>query len=152
MSLLAAIRPDSWSWALLVHVGGAMILVGGLLTSGGATALARRDQTGTLARFSYIALAAIALPGFIAMRAGAQWIYDKEGFTGDGDPAWIGIGFGMSDAGGLLLLVSLVLGGIGLRRSRRDGGDGLLRVSGAISFVLLALYVVAVWAMAGKPA
>ena len=36
MSILAIIRPDSWNWALLLHVGGAMILVGGLLTAGAA--------------------------------------------------------------------------------------------------------------------
>jgi hypothetical protein len=152
MSLLALIRPDSWNWALLVHVVGAMILVGGLLTAGGASALATRDSTGTLARFSYLTLAIVALPGFIVMRAGAQWIYDKEGFTGDDDPAWIGIGFGTSDLGALLLLIALVLGGIGLRRSRRGDGDGLLRASGAIAVFLLALYLVAVWAMAAKPA
>ena len=151
MSLLAAIRPDSWNWALLVHVAGAMILVGGLLTAGGAAALARRDDTGALIRFSYLTLATIALPGFIVMRAGAQWLYDKEGFTGDDDPAWIGIGFGTSDLGALLLLIALVVGGIGLRRSRRGGGDGLVRASGVIALVLLALYIVAVWAMAGKP-
>jgi hypothetical protein len=152
MSLLAVLRPDSWNWALLVHVGGALILVGGLLTAGGAMALARRDETGALVRFSYRTLLAIALPGFIVMRAGAQWIYDKEGFTGDDDPSWIAIGFVTSDLGGLLLIISLVLGGIGLRRSRRGGGDGLLRASGMIALFLLALYVVTVWAMAGKPA
>ena len=151
MSLLAAIRPDSWNWALLVHVAGAMILVGGLVTAGGAAALARRDDTGALARLSYLTLAAIALPGFVVMRAGAQWLYDKEGFTGDDDPVWIGIGFGTSDLGGLLLLIALVVGGIGLRRSRRGSGEGLVRASGVIALVLLALYVVAVWAMAGKP-
>ena len=151
MSLLAAIRPDDWNWALLVHVAGAMILVGGLLTAGGAAALARRDETGALARLSYLTLAAVALPGFILMRAGAQWIYDKEGFTGDGDPTWIAIGFGTSDLGALLLLIALVLGGIGLRRFRRGSGDGLLRASGVITLVLLALYIVAVWAMTAKP-
>jgi hypothetical protein len=151
MSLLALIRPESWNWALLLHVGGAMVLVGGLLTAGSAMALSRRDETGTLARFSYLTLAAVAFPGFIVMRAGAQWIYDKEGFAGDDDPTWIAIGYGTSDVGGLLLLIALVLGGIGLRRSRRGGGEGLVRASGVIALVLLALYVIAVWAMAGKP-
>jgi hypothetical protein len=86
------------------------------------------------------------------MRAGAAWIYDKEGFGGDDDPAWIGIGFMTADGGALLLIVALILGGIGFRRARRGAGDGLLRASGIIALVLLAAYVVTVWAMAGKPA
>jgi hypothetical protein len=152
MSLLASVRPDSWNWALLLHVGGAMILVGGLLTAGGAMLVARRDSTGTLMRFSYLTLAAIALPGLILMRAGAAWIYDKEGFTGDDDPAWLGIGFATADLGAVLLLIALIVGGIGLARARRGGGDGLLRASGVIALILLAVYVVAVWAMGAKPA
>lgn len=151
MSLLASVRPDSWNWALLLHVGGAMILVGGLLTAGGAMLVARRDSTGTLMRFSYLTLAAIALPGLILMRAGAAWIYDKEGFTGDDDPAWLGIGFATADLGAVLLLIALIIGGIGLARARRGGGDGLLRASGVIALILLAVYVVAVWAMGAKP-
>jgi hypothetical protein len=151
MSLLAAIRPDDWNWALLVHVAGAMVLIGGLLTAGGAAALARRDASGTLARFSFVTLAAVALPGFVVMRAGAQWIYDKEGFSGEDDPTWIGIGFGTSDLGVLLLIVALVLGGIGMRRSRRGAGHGLVRASGGIALFLLALFTIAVWAMAAKP-
>jgi hypothetical protein len=151
MSLLAVIRPDDWNWALLVHVAGAMVLVGGLLTAGGAAVLARRDTSGTLARFSFLTLAAVALPAFLVMRAGAQWIYDKEGFGGGEDPAWIGIGFGTSDLGVLMLIVALVLGGIGMRRSRRGEGDGLVRASGGIALFLLAVYTIAVWAMTAKP-
>ena len=151
MSVIASIRPDSWNWALLLHVGGAMVLVGGLLTAGGASLLARRDSTGTLARFSYLVLAAVALPGFVLMRAGAAWIYDKEGFSGDNDPTWLGIGFTTADGGGALLVVALVVGGIGLARARRGAGDGLLRASGVLALVLLVAYVVAVWAMAAKP-
>lgn len=150
MSILAAIRPDDWNWPLLVHVAGAMILVGGLLTAGGAALLAGRDATGTLARLSFRTLAAVALPGYIIMRAGAAWIYDKEGYGGDDEPAWLGLGFITADVGALLLLIALVLGGVGLRRSRR-GGDGLLRASGIIAVILLAAYLVTVWAMAGKP-
>jgi len=151
MSLLALIRPDDWNLPLLVHVGGAMILVGGLLTAGGASLLASRDSTGTLTRFSYLTLAYVAFPGFIVMRVGAQWIYDKEGWSGDDDPAWLGIGFMTADLGALLLIIALIVGGIGLSRKRRGGGDGLLRTSGVIALVLLAVYVVAVWAMGAKP-
>jgi hypothetical protein len=151
MTVLAIIRPDSWNWPLLLHVAGAMILVGGLLTAGSASLLAKRDATGTLARFSYLTLATVAFPGFLLMRAGAAWIYDNEGFSGDDDPAWLGIGFATADIGGLLLLIALVTGGVGLARARRGAGDRLMRVSGVIALVLLAAYVITVWAMAGKP-
>ena len=151
MSVLAAIRPDSWNWALLLHVAGAMILVGGLVISGGASLLAKRDATGTLWAFSYRMLLMIALPGMILMRAGAAWIYDKEGWTGDGDPAWLGIGFTTADGGVVLFVIALFLGGFGLKRVRRGEGTGLLRASGIIALVLLAAYVVTVWAMGAKP-
>lgn len=152
MTVVALIRPDSWNWALLLHVGGAMILVGGLVTAGGASMLMRADVTGALARFSYRVLLLVALPGMILMRAGAAWIYDKEGYSGSDDPTWIGIGFAAADAGAVLFIIALIVGGIGLRRFRRgQGGQGLLRASGIIALVLLAAYVVTVWAMAGKP-
>jgi hypothetical protein len=152
MTTLALIRPDSWNWALLLHVGGAMILVGGLVTAGGASVLMRRDPTGTLAQFSYRILLIVALPGLILMRAGAAWIYDKEGYSGNNDPSWIGIGFTTADGGAVLFIIALILGGIGLRRTRRGaGGEGLLRASGIIALVLLAAYVITIWAMAGKP-
>jgi len=152
MTVLALIRPDSWNWALLVHVTGAAILVGGLVAAGGASVLARRDATGTLSAFSYRMLLVVGLPGLILMRAGAAWIYDKEGWTGDSDPTWLGIGFLTADIGAVLFIIALILGGIGLRRTRRgDGGSGLLRASGIIALVLLAAYVITVWAMAGKP-
>ena len=152
MTILALIRPDAWNWALLLHVAGAMILVGGLLTAGSASLLSKGDQTGTLTRFSYRVLLIVGLPGMILMRAGAAWIYDKEGWTGDNDPTWLGIGFAAADVGALLFIIALILGGVGLRRARRgDGGDGLLRASGVIALVLLAIYVITVWAMAGKP-
>ena len=151
MSILALIRPDSWNWALLLHVAGAMILVGGLLTAGAASVLAGRDMTGALARFSYLTLAAVAFPGFVLMRAGAAWIYDKEGFGGGTDPTWVGIGFATADGGGLLLLIALIVGGVGLARARRGTGGRLLRASGVIALVLLVFYVVTVWAMAAKP-
>jgi hypothetical protein len=151
MTVLAIIRPDSWNWALLLHVAGAMILVGGLVTAGAASMTMRRDATGTLAAFSYRILLIVALPGFILMRAGAAWIYDKEGYTGDNDPSWLGIGFTTADGGAVLFIIALILGGIGLRRARRGQGDGMLRASGIIALVLLAAYVITIWAMAGKP-
>jgi hypothetical protein len=53
--------------------------------------------------------------------------------------------------GGIVLLVALVAGGAGIYRLRQGGGAGLFKATLLLSLVLLAAYVVAVWAMAGKP-
>ena len=75
ISVLAAARPDSWDFPLLVHVLGAMILVGGLLTGASAIAFARGDAR--FLRLGYWTLLAVALPGYIVMRIGAEWMYTK---------------------------------------------------------------------------
>jgi hypothetical protein len=149
VSLLAAIRPDSWNFPLFLHVLGATVLVGGLLAGAATLALARGEER--YLRLGYWTLLAVALPGYVIMRIGAEWIYSKQFDEGDDDPAWIGIGYLTADAGLLLLLIALVVGGIGVRRLRGGGGSGLLRASLVISLVLLAAYVVAVWAMGAKP-
>ena len=79
MSELAVIRPDSWDVPLLLHVLGALVLVGGLVATAGTLALAAGDTR--LLRLGYQSLLAIALPGFILMRVSAEWIYTKEGWT-----------------------------------------------------------------------
>jgi hypothetical protein len=150
MSFLAATRPEDWNWALLLHVGGAMILVGGMLTATSALVLAR-GNVGML-RLGYWSLLGVCLPGWILMFAGAGWIYSKEGFDElDSEPTWTGIGWGVAELSGLLLVIALVVGGIGVRRLRGGKGTGLLKTTMLISIVLLAAYVVTVWAMAAKP-
>jgi hypothetical protein len=150
MSVVAAIRPDSWNFPLLVHVGGAMILVGATLT--GASALAFARGSARLLRLGYWTLLTVGVPGWVLMYAGANWIYSKEGLDDAPiDSAWTAIGFVVAEAGGVLFLVSLVAGGLGVRRLREGNGAGLLKTTTLISLVLLAAYVVAVWAMAAKP-
>jgi hypothetical protein len=150
VSVLAAIRPDSWNFPLFLHVLGAMILVGGTLMAASALAFARGEAA--LLRLGYWSLLAVALPGYVLMRIGAQWIYSKEGLDdAPVDAAWTGIGFVVADLGALLLLLALVVGGIGVYRLARGGGQALLKISLVISLVLLAAYVVAIWAMAAKP-
>jgi len=152
MTVLASIRPHDIDLALFFHVGGAMILVGGLFTAACATIVGWRDESQRLRRFAVMTLLAVALPGWIVMRAAAEWTYSKEHLNDlPSDPTWIGIGFVVSDIGGLLLLIALVLGGVGMRRSRRGEGDTLLRTSGAIAAILLVAYAVVVWAMGAKP-
>jgi hypothetical protein len=152
MSVLATLQPDSGNFPLLVHVVGAMVLIGGLVTSASALAFAKGEAR--LLRLGYWALLAISLPGYIVMRIGAQWIYSKEHWDDVPDkfvPSWLGIGFAIADLGGILLLITLIVGGIGVRQLRAGKGAGLLKATLVMSIVLLAAYVVAVWAMAGKP-
>ena len=87
------------------------------------------------------------------MRGAAEWIYSKEGFSGDNDPGWIGIGYITSDLGLLLIIISTVLAGLAARRIRTnpDGPSVMTRISMALTFILIAAYVVAVWAMTTKP-
>ena len=152
MSVVAAVRPDSWNFPLFLHVLGAMILVGGLLSGVGALTFARGEAR--FLRLGYWSLLAVALPGWVVMRIGAQWISSKEGWDDvpEGSlPAWLKTGAAIADIGGAVLLVSLVVGGLGVYRLREGKGSGLLRGTLVLSLVLLIAYVVAVWAMAGKP-
>jgi len=151
LSVLATIRPDSVNVALFVHVAGAMILVGGLTAAGTALLVGWKDSGVTALRLGYFSLLAVAFPGWILMRIGAAWTESREHLPDDFDPAWLGIGYLMADLGGILLLLGLILGGIGVRRLRDGGGAGLLKASTVITLLLVAAYVVAVWAMAGKP-
>jgi hypothetical protein len=96
----------------------------------------------------------VSFPGWVVMRLGAQWIYSKEGWNNVPDdlrPDWLGIGTVLADAGGLVLVITLIIGGIGVRRLQAGKSAGLLKATLVLSVVLLAAYVVAVWAMAGKP-
>jgi len=152
-TLFATVREDSQNFPLFVHIAGATILVGGLLTAATILALARGDARSL--RLGYWTLLAVSFPGWIIMRIGAQWIYSEQGWDDLPDefeePAWLGIGYFAADLGGLILLVSLIVGGIGVYRLRADKGSGLLRATMILSLILLAAYVVAAWAMAGKP-
>jgi len=151
MTILAVIRPDSWEFPLFLHVLGAMILVGGLVAGASSLGFARGDVK--YLRLGYWSLLAVSLPGWVLMRAGGEWVASREGWTKKGvdDPTWLGIGFLLADLGGLILLISLIVGGIGVYRLREGKGAGLLKVTLVLALVLLAAYVVAVWAMSGKP-
>ena len=148
---IAAIRPDEWNVPLFLHVLGAMVLVGTLLLAG--IVLFSRREGRSSARLGFRVFLLGVLPSYVVMRVGAQWVESEEGF-GDEGPDWIGIGYTTADIGALLILICLVLTGIAARRSSRTegaGGGTLVRIAGGVSYLLLAAYVVAVWAMTAKP-
>jgi hypothetical protein len=153
--MLAALRGPGQDFPVLLHIVGATIVFGALLASAASIAFARGQVR--MLRLGYFSLLLVGVPALILMRLSAQWIYTKQGWNHVPDrlhPTWLPIGFIVADYGAILLLLALVLGGIGVRRLRAGNGSGtlLLRLTMVISLVLIVGYVVAVWAMTGKPA
>ena len=149
IGVLASIRPDSWNFPLFLHVLGAMVLVGAATTAVVAQ-LAPGVVPGDgdrMRRFSFRTLLFAALPAYIVMRVGAEWMYSKEFGDTDDDPTWIGIGYITADIGALLLLIALITAGIASWKSKNRLG----KASGVIAAIALAGWIVAVWAMSGKP-
>jgi hypothetical protein len=144
--MLAAGRPF---WPLFLHVFGAMTLVGAM---GSVTTLAwagwRRPERELIARASFWTMLVLSLPAWLLMRLAAEWIYSEEGFSGDNDPGWLGIGFLVADLGLLFLLATT---GFAFWWSRRRGVGWQGRVVAILASIYLVLLAVAWFAMAGKP-
>ena len=151
MSVFALVRPDSRNFPLFVHVLGAMLLVGAVTLAASAMLLAWRNGELTMVRLGNRALLLGAIPAWVIMRVGAQWIANKEQLE-NSDVSWIGTGFGIADGGVVFLLVATLLSWLAVRRATRDQSTGVLRrVAAAMVMVLLVLFLVAVWAMTTKP-
>jgi len=149
IGLLASIRPDSWNFPLFLHVLGAMVLVGAATTAVVAQ-LAPGVVPGDgdrMRRFSFRTLLFAALPAYIVMRVGAEWMYSKEFGDTDDDPTWIGIGYITADLGALLLLIALITAGIASWKSKTRLG----KAAGVITALALIGWIIAVWAMGAKP-
>jgi hypothetical protein len=151
--MLAAIRAAGQDFPVLLHIVGATVVFGALLASATSLALARGEVR--LLRLGYYSLLLVGLPALILMRLSGEWIYRKQGWddlpASIWEPTWLGIGFDVADYGGILFLLALVLGGVGIRQLRNGKGAGLLKVTMVIALVLVVAYIVAVWAMTGKP-
>jgi uncharacterized membrane protein len=149
---LAVLRPDDWDFPLLLHVFGAMVLVGALAVVVTALIAAWRPREGSLVfrRLAFRTLLFAALPSFVLMRIGGQWLVSEENLDDvDPEPDWLGVGYLVADLGLLVLVATIVVAGFAARRGER--GDALGRVTAVLATVLLAAYLVAVWAMTTKP-
>jgi hypothetical protein len=148
------IRPDSWNMPVLVHVAGAMALVASITVV--AVVLVqgwRTSDAGTAAalqRFGARTLLFAVLPSYFVMRGAAEWALSRENLS-NSNASWIGIGFGVADFGGLLLLIAVIIANIGSRRSREGGMSALTKAATVISVLLVVAYIVAIWAMTTKP-
>jgi hypothetical protein len=148
--MLAALRADSVNFPLLIHVLGAMLLVGVLAAAVAAVLLARSEGGAALQRIAYRALLIGGIPAFLLMRVGAEWVADEENVSDEA--AWIEIGYGISDMGLLLLIVATVLAGLAFRRANRgERSSGLANASAIILSLMLVGYGVAIWAMTTRP-
>ena len=149
---LALLRPDAWDFPLFLHVLGAMTLLGTLLLTSTALVVAWRRadeaEAAPLRRLGFRTLLLGVLPSYLLMRIAGQWTEAREKLTGEEeDAAWLVLGYITTDIGALLIAISLVLAGLALRRG---WGRRVANVIGVVSTVLLAVYVVVVWAMTTK--
>jgi hypothetical protein len=149
----AALRPDAWNFPLLLHVLGATTLVAVLAAAAVVlTVSLRADDRTAAVRFAFRTLLIGAIPSYLVMRVGAEWIASKEHLE-DSDASWIGIGYSVADGGLLLLIVMTTLAGLAVRRARRGGEPRMLvRWTTGLTLLLIVAYGVALWAMTTKPA
>ena len=80
----------------------------------------RADDRAAPLRFAFRTLLIGAIPAYLVMRVGAEWIATRR-TSPTPTPAWIGIGYSVADGGLLLLIIMTVLAGLAPRAGRRGG-------------------------------
>ena len=139
--MLALVRPDSWNFPLFLHVLGAIVLTGAT-----AATLVIATRAPAWRRLLVRTIGFLVLPAWVLMRFAGQWIDSREDIPND--PAWLGVGFIVGDAGLLLLVITALIAWWGLRGpERRWPVKAVAVISG---LYLIALFI-AMWAMTAKP-
>jgi hypothetical protein len=153
VTLLGIIRPDEWEAPLFVHVLGALTLIGALALTSALLFSAWRAGSAASVRLAVRSLMLGVIPAWVVLRGSAEWIADKEGYRDlDDPPNWIDIGYMVSDAGFLPILISALLGWIALRKTRAgDGPAKTVPIAAILIALALVLNLVALWAMTTKP-
>ena len=141
MTVVALVRPDSWNFPLFLHVLGAIVLTGAV-----ATTLVIAIRAPTWRRLLARTIGFLVLPAWVLMRFAGQWIDSREDIPND--PAWLGVGFIVGDAGLILLVITALIAWWGLRRPERRWP---VRAVAVISGLYLIALFVAMWAMTTKP-
>jgi hypothetical protein len=134
-------------WPLFLHILGAMTTVGALLTVVVLSYVAwNRPETAFLRRATFKVLLT-TIPFYILLRVFAEVMYsdEKDAFAGN-DPTWVGIGYITSDAGFLILLITIGVAFWWKRSEKPVAG----RIVAVLSTLLLLLLTVAMLAMSGK--
>jgi hypothetical protein len=134
-------------WPLFLHVLGAMVLVGAVLAAVITSWVGwSRPDVPILRRATFWALVS-GIPAFIVMRVFAQVIYsDEQDAFGGQDPTWIGVGYGVTEPGLLVLLAAIGCAYWWKRSGKPRAG----RIAAVLSGVYLLLLAIAWLAMSGK--
>jgi hypothetical protein len=142
--MLALIRPESWNFPLFLHVLGATAVTGATASAFVLALSSRRWPwlRPVLARTMLL----VVFPAWVLMRLAGAW-EDSRSPIGD-DSTWLGIGYGVGDAGFVLLIVATILSAVGQRRPERGWPISAVAV---ITGVYLAALLVAMFVMTGKP-
>ena len=144
MTILAFSRPF---WPLFLHVLGAMVTWGAVGTAVLLSFVTLRRPEGAFLRRATFRTLLIAIPFYVLLRIFAQVIYDREKDAfGGNDPTWVGIGFIVSDAGLLLLLISIGCAFWWTRSGKAIAG----KIVTVLTSILLVALTVAMLAMSGK--
>lgn len=156
MTVLAALRADEVDFPLFLHVIGATVLVGSLVLALSMLLLAWRGGVAgesVLVRIAFRTLLFATIPAWLVARIAGQWTASREGIDEGDEPLWLGIGFLTMEPGLLIMLAATVLAGLAARRARgsEPKSPTLARVATVLTGLLLAAYVVAMWAMTAKP-
>ena len=154
--MLAAIRPDEQSFALLLHLVGATIVFGAPARMRDLVCCSRAARPACYgSATSRFCLS--GSPGWILMRLAGQWLFDQQNWSELPDqldnPAWLEASGSSSQTGEACSSSSpSQSAAIGMRRLQTgNGSTALLKTTMAISLILTLAYAVAVWAMTGKP-
>jgi len=124
-------------WPLFLHVLGAMVLFGAVLSA----------FVASLARYRGAAFRSllVALPAWILMRGGAEWTY-SQGYSALKNQTWLSLGMAIADGGLIVLLLAL-----GAAYWSQRGSSAIVsRIATGLSGVYLVLLAVAWLAMSGK--
>ena len=146
-------RPDDLDFLLFVHVLGAMVFVGALLLTGIVLAGAWSDGSAQRVRLAFRTLLVAVVPSYLVMRVLGQVLESKDDYKPFEDSTWIGIGYGTTELGLLLIVASSIAAGVGSRKALREGGPvGTSRkVAAVLVWIMVVLFTIAIWAMTTKP-
>ena len=134
-------------WPLFLHVLGAMTTFGAIFTVVLLTYIAwNRPEAAFIRRATFFTLLT-AVPFYILLRVFGEIMYsdEKDAFGGN-DPTWVGIGYITSDAGLLVLLISIGCAFWWKRIGKPVAG----RIVAVLTSLLLVMLTVAMLAMSGK--